>query len=123
MSAAQHIVALKPIAVELVDQTMIGLAAQIPIFKPTPSAFLRGDPEALLVVEFAESDDENRKRLSSLTQLLGDLGFGWDRPGRKWGGVVEVLDPALQTSIAEMRAAGLYIMMSLKDARNTDLVV
>ena len=117
MDAAQDIVALKPMAVELVDQTMIGLAAQIPIFKPTLSAFLRGDPEALLVVEFAESDDENRRRLSSLTHLLGDLGFGWDRQGRKWGGVVEVLDPALQTSIAEMRAAGLNIMMSMKDAR------
>ena len=117
MDAAQHIVALKPIAVELVDRTMIGLAAEIPIFAPTLRAFLRGDPEALLVVEFAESDDENRRRLSSLTQLLGDLGFGWDRPGKKWGGVVEVLDPALQTAIAEMRAAGLNIMMSMKDAR------
>jgi FAD/FMN-containing dehydrogenase len=117
MDAAQHIVALKPIAVELIDRTMIGLAAEIPIFKPTLSAFLRGDPEALLVVEFAESDDENRKRLSGLTQLIGDLGFGWDREGRKWGGVVEVLDPALQASIAEMRAAGLNIMMSMKDAR------
>jgi FAD/FMN-containing dehydrogenase/Fe-S oxidoreductase len=117
MDAAQHIVALKPIAVELVDRTMIGLAAENAIFKPTLAAFLRGDPEALLVVEFAESDDENLKRLSSLTQLLGDLGFGWDREARKWGGVVEVLDPALQTSIAEMRAAGLNIMMSMKDAR------
>ena len=117
MDAAQHIVALKPIAVELVDRTMIGLAAEIPIFQPTLKAFLRGDPEALLVVEFAESDDENRRRLASLTQLLGDLGFGWDRQGKKWGGVVEVLDPALQTAIAEMRAAGLNIMMSMKDAR------
>ena len=117
MDAAQHIVALKPIAVELVDRTMIGLAAQIPIFKPTLTAFLRGDPEALLVVEFAESEDENRKRLISLTQLIGDLGFGWDRQRRKWGGVVEVTDPALQASIAEMRAAGLNIMMSMKDAR------
>src|SRR6202451_4753249 len=103
MSAAQHIVALKPIAVELVDQTMIGLAAQIPIFKPTLAAFLRGDPEALLVVEFAESEDENRKRLISLTQLIGDLGFGWDRQGGKWGGVVEGVDSALQASIAETR--------------------
>jgi FAD/FMN-containing dehydrogenase/Fe-S oxidoreductase len=117
MDAAQHIVALKPIAVELVDGAMIGLAAEIPIFKPTLQAFLRGDPEALLLVEFAESDDENRRRLSSLTQLLGDLGFGWDRPGKKWGGVVEALDPTLQTAIAEMRAAGLNIMMSMKDAR------
>ena len=85
MDAAQHIVALKPIAVELVDQTMIGLAADIPIFKPTLSAFLHGAPDALLVVEFAESDDENRKRLSSLTQLIGDLGFGWDRERQKMG--------------------------------------
>ena len=34
---------------------MIGLAAEIPIFQPTLAAFLRGDPEALLVVEFAEA--------------------------------------------------------------------
>src|SRR5277367_5156284 len=61
MDAAQHIVALKPIAVELVDRTMIGLAAEIPIFKPTLAAFLRGDPEALLVVEFAESDDRSEE--------------------------------------------------------------
>lgn len=117
MNAAQHIVPLGPIAVELVDQIMIGLAAEIPIFKPTLAAFLRGEPEALLVVEFAESDDENRKRLSSLAQLMGDLGFGWDRERKKWGGVVEVLDPPLQSAIAEMRAAGLNIMMSMKDER------
>ena len=117
MNAAQHIVALKPIAVELVDRTMIGLAAQNQIFRPTLDAFLRGEPEALLLVEFAESEGENLRRLASLRQLLGDLGFGWDRERKKWGGVVEVLDPGLQTAIAEMRAAGLNIMMSMKDAR------
>ncbi len=117
MDAAQHIVALKPIAVELVDRAMIGLAAEIAIFKPTLAAFLRGEPQALLVVEFAESDEENRNRLLRLTQLMGDLGFGWDREPRKWGGVVEVLDPKLQNAIAEMRAAGLNIMMSMKDER------
>jgi len=117
MNATQHIVALKPIAVELVDRTMIGLAAENPIFRPTLSAFLRGEPEALLLVEFAESDEENRRRVVRLGQLLGDLGFGWDREPRKWGGVVEVLDPSLQTAIAEMRAAGLNIMMSMKDER------
>ena len=31
--------------------------------------------------------------------------------------MVEVLDPALQTAITEMRAAGLNIMMSMKDER------
>ena len=49
--------------------------------------------------------------------MIGDLGFGWDREPKKWGGVVEVLDPAAQTAIAELRAAGLNIMMSMKDER------
>src|SRR5579871_5893753 len=35
MDAAQHIVRLKPIAVELVDRTMIGLAREIGMFRPT----------------------------------------------------------------------------------------
>ena len=46
---------------------------------------------------------------------MGDLGFGWDKAGAKWGGVVEVLDPALQAAIAEVRTSGLNIMMSMKD--------
>jgi Fe-S oxidoreductase len=71
----------------------------------------------VLVVEFAESEDENRRRVRQLAQLMGDLGFGWDRERSKWGGVVEVFDPAMQTAIAELRAAGLNIMMSMKDAR------
>ena len=35
MDAAQHIVQLLPIAVELIDRTMIELAREIPIFRPT----------------------------------------------------------------------------------------
>ena len=58
MKAAQHIVTLGPIAVELIDRTMLGLAADIAMFKPTVEAFLRGDPEAILFVEFAEEDWE-----------------------------------------------------------------
>ena len=56
MKAAQHIVTLGPIAVELIDRTMLGLARDIAMFKPTVEAFLRGDPEAILFVEFAEDD-------------------------------------------------------------------
>ncbi len=37
---------------------------------------------------------------------MGDLGFGWDKSGPHWGGVVEVLDPALQTAIAERAHLG-----------------
>ena len=117
MKAAQHIVKLGPIAVELIDRTMLGLAAEIAMFKPTVAAFLRGDPEAILFVEFAEDDwDENLRRLKRLGELLGDLGIAWDNSGAYWGGVVEVLDPKLQASINEVRTAGLNIMMSMKEA-------
>ena len=40
---------------------------------------------------------------------------GWDKSGAKWGGVVEVLDAKLQAGIAEVRTAGLNIMMSMKE--------
>jgi FAD/FMN-containing dehydrogenase/Fe-S oxidoreductase len=115
MAAAQHIVKLGPIAVELIDRTMLGLARDITMFKPTIDAFLRGDPEAILFVEFAEDDDENARRLKALGALIGDLGLVWDKTGAKWGGVVEVLDPKLQAAIGEVRTAGLNIMMSMKE--------
>ena len=115
MAAAQHIVALKPIAVELIDRAMLGLAREIAMFKPTVDAFLRGDPEAILFVEFAEDRDENLRRLKALTALIGGLGLSWDKTGAKWGGVVDVLDPKLQAAIGEVRTAGLNIMMSMKE--------
>jgi Fe-S oxidoreductase/FAD/FMN-containing dehydrogenase len=117
MDAAQHLVKLKPIAVELVDRTMIALGRDIAMFQPVISAAVRGDPDAILVVEFAEEDqDENLRRLKQLGELMSDLGFAWDHPQRKWGGVVEVTEPPLQTAIADFRASGLNVMMSMKQA-------
>jgi FAD/FMN-containing dehydrogenase/Fe-S oxidoreductase len=116
MDAAQHIVKLKPIAVELVDRTMIELARDIAMFRPTIAAFVRGDPDAILLVEFAEDDwRENLARVKELTELMGNLGFSWDKNGAYWGGVNVVLDPKLQTAIADVRTSGLNIMMSMKD--------
>jgi FAD/FMN-containing dehydrogenase/Fe-S oxidoreductase len=116
MDAAQHLVKLGPIAVELVDRTMLGLAREIAMFQPTIDAVVRGDPEAILFVEFAEDDhNENVRRLLRLGEVMGDLGLGWDKPGARWGGVIEVLDPRLQAAITEMRTAGLNIMMSMKE--------
>jgi FAD/FMN-containing dehydrogenase/Fe-S oxidoreductase len=115
MDATQHLVTLKPIAVELVDRTMIQLGRDITLFRPTIEAAVRGDPDAILLVEFAEEDQaENLRRLKQLGALMADLGFGWSEPRRRWGGVVEVIDPGLQASIAEFRAAGLNVMMSMK---------
>src|ERR1700686_4079389 len=115
MDAAQHLVKLRPIAVELVDRTMLSLGREIAMFKPIIATAVRGDPDAGLIVEFAEEDQaDNLNRLRQLGELMGDLGFGWNNPKRKWGGVVEITEPAVQTAIAEFRAAGLNVMMSMK---------
>src|SRR5438270_580967 len=117
MDAAQHLVKLRPIAVELVDRTMIALGREIAMFQPIIGAAVRGDPDAVLIVEFAEEDQaENLARLKELGELMADLGFGWNNPQPKWGGVVEITEPALQTAMADFRAAGLNVMMSMKEA-------
>ncbi|HTO64039.1 MAG TPA: FAD-linked oxidase C-terminal domain-containing protein, partial [Bradyrhizobium sp.] len=117
MDAAQHLVKLKPIAVELVDRTMIALGRDIAMFQSVIASAVRGDPAAILVVEFAEEDqDENLRRLKQLSELMADLGFAWSNEQRKWGGVVEVTEPAQQAAIADFRAAGLNVMMSMKTA-------
>jgi len=115
MNAAQHIVKLGPIAVELVDRTMIELAREIALFRPTLEEFVRGEPDAVLLVEFAEDDPmENVRRLTRLHELVGDLGIGWEKRGAQWGGVVDVLDAKLQAAITDVRTSGLNIMMSMK---------
>jgi FAD/FMN-containing dehydrogenase/Fe-S oxidoreductase len=117
MDAAQHLVKLRPIAVELVDRTMLSLGREIAMFQPIIGEAVRGDPDAVLIVEFAEEDQaENIRRLKHLGELMADLGFGWNNPQAKWGGVVEITEPSLQTGIAEFRAAGLNVMMSMKEA-------
>ena len=116
MDAAQHLVELNPQGVELVDATMIALARDIPLFRQTVENFVTGDPEALLLVEFAEDDPSlNTPKLNQLGEVMGDLGFSWSGSGKNWGGVTVVTDIKLQTEIAELRKSGLNIMMSMKD--------
>ena len=115
MEATQHLVTLGPSAVELVDRTMIELSRDIPMFRPTVERAVRGQPDALLLVEFAEDEPgENLIQLKRLGEMMGDLGFSWDNPPAHRGGVVEAIDPQLQTSITELRKSGLNIMMSMK---------
>ena len=115
MEATQHLVALSPLSVELIDNTMIALSRQIPIFRKTIDAFVTGNPAALLLVEFEEgSDAANNERLNRLQQCMGDLGFDWSGQGRQWGGVLSVVEPRLQAQIAEVRKSALNIMMSMK---------
>src|SRR5450755_2867561 len=116
MEATRHIVHLLPIAVELIDATMIELASDIPMFRPTLDKFVRGTPAAILLVEFGEDNhEENLRRLRRLKDMIGDLGFAFDKSGDKWGGMIEVLSADLQAAITDLRTSGLNIMMSMKE--------
>jgi FAD/FMN-containing dehydrogenase/Fe-S oxidoreductase len=107
MDSTQHIVKLDPAAVELVDRTMIELSRDIPMFRATVDGFVRGEPDALLLVEFAGEDRAQQvASLARLVELMADLGFP--------DSVVEVLDPGFQSAVWEVRKAGLNIMMSMK---------
>ena len=107
MQATKHIVELDPDGVELVDRTMIELARNIPIFRPMIERFVKGEPDALLLVEFAGEDHAVQvEKLGRLIELMGDLGFP--------DAVVEAIDPSLQADIGEVRRQGLNIMMSMK---------
>jgi len=107
MSATQHIVALGPSAVELVDRTLVELARDIAAFRPTVERFVRGAPDALLLVEFAGEDRAALlARLARLVTLMADLGYP--------GAVVEAVEPAFQRAVWDVRKAGLNIMMSMK---------
>ena len=107
MQATRHIVTLDPSAVELLDRTMVELAREIPLYAATIEQFISGEPQALLLVEFAGTDEgEQLCRLSQLVEMMGDLGFP--------GAVVEANAPELQQAIWEVRKAGLNIIMSMK---------
>ena len=109
MDAAQHLVKLDPVAVELVDHNMIALGRDIPQFRPIVDEFVRGDPAVLLLVEFAEQDqDENLRRLAGLHDVMADLGHP--------DAVVDATDPAFQARIWGVRTQGLNIMMSMREA-------
>ncbi|MEE3281016.1 MAG: FAD-binding oxidoreductase, partial [Pseudomonadota bacterium] len=107
MESTQHIVGLAPDAVELVDRTMIDLALDIPIYRDTLTRFLKGDPDALLLVEFAGEDPNHlHQKLSDLSTLMADLGHP--------DSVVDIVNPTDQRAVWEVRKSGLNIMMSMK---------
>lgn len=107
MDMTQHIVKLGPVAVELVDRTMIDLAMSNPAFRPVIEKALVGRPQAVLLVEFAGADrDLQIAKLAQLVELMSDLGLP--------GAVVQMPDAGPQKALWEVRKAGLNIMMSMK---------
>jgi FAD/FMN-containing dehydrogenase/Fe-S oxidoreductase len=107
MASAQAIVELGPSAVELVDRTIIELGRQIPAYRPLIDRFVRGTPDALLLVEFAGEERASQLAgLARLAELMADLGLR--------NSVVEAIEPTAQARIWDVRKAGLNIVMSMK---------
>ncbi len=105
--ATQHIVEMRPSAVEIVDRALIDLARDNAAFRDTVSLFVRGTPEALLLVEFSgDSHDEILRDLRRLDELMAGLGFR--------NAVVPAIDPEFQQQIWSVRKAALNIVMSMK---------
>ena len=106
LEAVQHIVELEPTAVELVDATVIRLARANPVFRSAVERVLRGEPGAVLVVEFSGFDAPTTvASLARLEALMGDLGHP--------GAVVRAVEPAAQAEVWGVRKAGLSIVMSM----------
>jgi FAD/FMN-containing dehydrogenase/Fe-S oxidoreductase len=116
MEASRHLVTLAPEAVELVDATMITLGRSIKIYRATIDAMVIGEPQALLIVEFHGHEDAPLlAKLAELEAMMGDLGFP--------GAVVRATEAKFQAGIAEVREAGLNIMMSMKgDAKPVSFI-
>ncbi len=107
METTQHLVALGPVAVELVDNNVLVLGADIPLFQRTLKDITKGVPNCLLLVEFAgDSLDALKQDLKRLDSCMADHGFR--------DAVVEVLEPSRQKQVWEVREACLNIMMSMK---------
>ena len=107
MESAQHIVKLKPTAVELVDRTMIELAMENPSFRPVIEKALVGSPAAILLVEFAGPHQaELIQKLDELDTLMSDLGLP--------DCVIKMPEAKAQKALWDVRKAGLNIMMSMK---------
>ena len=71
MVATKHLVELGPVAVELVDRNIIELGREIPQFRATLGQFVRGEPDSLLLVEFA-GDDRARSDARPWAARSGD---------------------------------------------------
>jgi FAD/FMN-containing dehydrogenase/Fe-S oxidoreductase len=107
MEMSRFIVELGPTAVELVDRKMLDLARDLPVFRATLDRYVRGKPDAILLVEFA--GDELAPLMDSvgrLEELMADHGYP--------DSVVRTIDAKPQADMTAVRKAGLNIMMSMK---------
>lgn len=116
METTRHLVGLGPTAVELVDNNVLTLGADMPLFRRTLDRITKGRPDCLLLVEFAgDAAAPLLQDLARLETCMADHGYP--------DAIVTVTDPVMQREVWEMREACLNIMMSARgDAKAVSFI-
>ncbi|MGH2405696.1 MAG: FAD-binding and (Fe-S)-binding domain-containing protein, partial [bacterium] len=106
LEATQVILPHGPSAVELIDRLVMDMTrAQIDYARRM--TFVEGDPEALLIVEFAgDAADDVRTRLAAMERSLSQAKLGY--------AVVRALDLPAQDNIWQVRKAGQGLLQGVK---------
>jgi len=109
MAATPRLLALEPTAIELLDQPLLALADADAALSPILRRFLRGEPAALLLVEFAgDVRIENIRKLKDLDDLMAELGHRH--------AVVEAVGTEVQNAIWHVHRRVLDRLTAMKTA-------
>ena len=107
MELTKEIVKLKPTCVELMDQNLLNLARDIPMYAEGIKKYIKGNPQAVLMVEFIDTEQSiYEKKIKDLEYLV--LNQNKDNQFSYYSNLDE------QKEVFEIRKAGLNILMSMK---------
>lgn len=101
--AVPRLLEFSPSAIELLPGDLIRLARSIPAYARLLT-FVRGEPEAMLIVEFAGETGDIQKKLVLLKREIG---------GTAGGEIVVAETPAQQKQVWDVRKVGLGLFASL----------
>ena len=107
MELTKEIVKLKPTCVELMDQNLLNLAREIPMYSEGIKKYIKGNPQAVLMVEFIDTEQSiYEKKIKDLEYLV--LNQNKNNQFSYYSNLNE------QKEVFEIRKAGLNILMSMK---------
>ena len=107
MELTKEMVKLKPTTIELMDKNLLDLAKDIPIYAGGIKKYIKGNPEAVLMVEFIDKDPNiYEKKIKDLEYLVLNQNSNNDFSFYE--------DASEQKEVFEIRKAGLNILMSMK---------
>ncbi|MGH7265371.1 MAG: FAD-binding and (Fe-S)-binding domain-containing protein [Candidatus Rokuibacteriota bacterium] len=109
LESSADILTTGPYAVELTDKMILDLARDN-IEQRQRMGFLQGDPQAIMIVEYAgDTEAEVRAKVEAFEALRARKRIGY--------AAHLAFDPAAQQSIWKLRKAGLGLLMSVKGDR------